>query len=266
MTILYAWATDAWFDGNVVDHTWVTTYDNRLTPYCPIGDVVAHGESYWYCWGDFHVHGHDPHGGPGALGSAAGDRAIATCIAQPNVETKSHKPAQGTIFRYGRDGVCHQLANQVLYATRRPGIAPLTVDKARGYWLSSFLYGTYGVDDAAWRAKLASCSVAGAAMTAIDERGNQADQFEQRARRLLAGDERTLAALLELRQANLRQNLAPDVGQPVTAEALDARNNRFFEEAARLLGEERYRALFEVPAGQPVRLVDPKQLGEDRKR
>ena len=46
MATLHAWATDAWFNGNLVDHTWVTTYDNRTTPYPDIPDVQNHGDHY----------------------------------------------------------------------------------------------------------------------------------------------------------------------------------------------------------------------------
>ena len=68
---------------------------------------------------------------------------------------------RGTVFSYGVDGVCHQLANQVLYATGSGG-APLTMARARGYMASTFIYGTYGLQHAAWANKLASCGRAGA--------------------------------------------------------------------------------------------------------
>jgi hypothetical protein len=42
------------------------------------------------------------------------------------------------------DGVCHQLSNQILFATKTDSKAPLTVKDARGYWYSNFRYGTYG--------------------------------------------------------------------------------------------------------------------------
>lgn len=55
MTTLFAWATPAWFNNAVLDHTWVTTYDNRIKPYPDIAAVVAADEEYWLCWGSFHV-------------------------------------------------------------------------------------------------------------------------------------------------------------------------------------------------------------------
>jgi len=44
----------------------------------------------------------------------------------------------GCRFIYGVDGVCHQEANRGLYTSGK------TVSKAKGYWLSSALFGTYG--------------------------------------------------------------------------------------------------------------------------
>ena len=50
---LFAWANPAFFAGSAWDHTWVTTYDNRTSPYATIGAVTSAGEEYWYCWGSF---------------------------------------------------------------------------------------------------------------------------------------------------------------------------------------------------------------------
>jgi hypothetical protein len=47
MIKLFAWAVPVW-PGALVDHTWVTTYDNRQT-----AQVAQAGEHYWYCWGSF---------------------------------------------------------------------------------------------------------------------------------------------------------------------------------------------------------------------
>jgi hypothetical protein len=44
----------------------------------------------------------------------------------------------GCRFIYGVNGVCHMESNRGLYTSRK------TVHNAKGYWLSSALYGTYG--------------------------------------------------------------------------------------------------------------------------
>ena len=64
---------------------------------------------------------------------------LAKCLVAPNANSQTVAAARGTIFTYGIDGVCHQLANQVLYATGIGAVAPLTVRNARGYIASTFL-------------------------------------------------------------------------------------------------------------------------------
>jgi hypothetical protein len=43
---LYAWAFPAFVTGSPVDHTWVTTYDNRVHAYPNEQQVATAGESY----------------------------------------------------------------------------------------------------------------------------------------------------------------------------------------------------------------------------
>jgi hypothetical protein len=133
---LYAWAVPAFTADSPVDHTWVTTYDNRTNAYPNDQAVAAAGQFYWYCWGAFHVQGGTPGNPRGFLGRKAGDLALARCLVTANADSRTVPAARGTIFTYGVDGVCHQLANQVLYST---GGAPLTVSRARGYMASTFI-------------------------------------------------------------------------------------------------------------------------------
>lgn len=140
---LYAWAVPALLDESPLDHTWVTCYDNRNTVYQDVSGVVAAGEDCWFCWGDFYPQGGTSRYTDGFFGSATGDLQLSRCLVASNVDCWSSFAARGTIFTYGVDGVCHQLANQVLYSTRG-GRRPLTVAPAGGYWLSSAIYGTYG--------------------------------------------------------------------------------------------------------------------------
>ena len=89
------------------------------------------------------------------------------------------------------------------------------------------------------------------------------DEFENRARAALRGDEQRLARLLELRRLVSvetsqfhERTLDPNATVP-SAEELNDAYNRFFYEAAELLGNERFEQVFGVPAGEPVNLVDP---------
>ena len=81
----------------------------------------------------------------GALGSQAGNLALARCLVQSNADSRSVPAARGTIYVYGVDGVCHPLANQVIYATSG---TRLTVNKARGYFFSTYLI---------WNIRSAAC-------------------------------------------------------------------------------------------------------------
>jgi len=128
---LCAWAVPAWFSDSPLDHTWVTDFDNRVTSYSSIGEVIAAGKNNWYCWGSYHATGGTPEIADGYLGSQPGNVALSMCLVTPNQPSKGNPPAQGTIFSYGVDGVCHQLANQVLWSTRGGTSAPLTVRMAR---------------------------------------------------------------------------------------------------------------------------------------
>ena len=258
---LYAWAYPIFEDGPV-DHTWVTTYDNRQTAYATIEDVVAAHQDYWYCWGSFHARGGTPVNPTGALGNQAGDLTFAQCLVAPNLDARWKYPARGTIFVYGIDGVCHQLANQVLYATGTGGNPPLTVKNARGYAASDFLYGTYGINHLAWQQKIAAC--AGPALAVADAAGGPAmnlppDDFEERARAALGDNPQLLSQLLTLR-GQVRQFVAqewPGFTAP-SAETLNARNQHMLDQAAALLGPEKFTEIFGFAPGQKITLVDPK--------
>lgn len=161
---LYAWAVPALFEGSGLDHTWVTSYDNRISVHQDVNAVIAARQDYWFCWGPFCKKGGTPQNATGFLGSAPGDLQLSRCLVRSNVDCWSSFPARGTIFTYGVDGVCHQLANQVLYSTGARRRGPLTVALAGGYWLSSAVFGTYGLQHAAWRSKIQACSAAMASL------------------------------------------------------------------------------------------------------
>lgn len=266
---LYAWTVPAFVPGSPVDHTWATTYDNRVNAYASDAAVAAAGEYYWYCWASFHATGGIPGNPTGYLGQQSGNLAFAKCLVQPNADSRSVAAARGTIFVYGVDGVCHQLANQVLYATGSGAASPLTVKGARGYTASTFIYGTYGLQHTAWAAKIASCT--GTPLTAAARGPGSSggmlmaggpdgpDDFEERAREVLGpGDSKLLSDLLALRNDVHRfaAQRWPGTGQPAS-EPLNARNQQLLDEAAKLLGPEKYKSIFGVEPGEKVNLVDP---------
>jgi hypothetical protein len=252
---LYAWATPAFVTGSPVDHTWVTTFDNTAHFYPSEQAVTAAGEHYWFCWGKYHPSGHT------ALGSQGGNFALACCLVQPNVDCIASSAARGTIFTYGVDGVCHQLANQVLHAT---GANPLTVKGANGYPASVFLYGMYGHQHTAWVNKIAGCSTApvgagggGAGTFSFQSGGPSVDDFEERARVVLANEPVLLQNLFILK-SNVHTFTAqrfPGLAPP-SADTLNVRNQHLIDQAALLLGDKYFEEIFGFPPGK-INLVDP---------
>jgi hypothetical protein len=274
MPILYAWAVPAFFSGAPVDHTWVTTYDNRLLPgYPDIQSVTNANQSYWYCWGDFHAKGGTPSNPTGALGQQQGALNLSTCLVTPNLDSRQVYSARGTIFTYGVDGVCHQLANQVLYSTGTgvTPVAPLTVKNARGYHVSTFLYGTYGTTHLAWQQKIATCGgpqLAAAPAPGAPSPGGAApggpavnlppDDFEERARAVLGHESPLLGPLLSLRtQAVSQKHLMAGAAVVPSADTLNAHNQQMLDQAAALLGRDKFIELFGFPPEQKITLVDP---------
>lgn len=100
-----------------IDHTYVTSSDGYV----------------WNCWGR-------SSGGKVICGGKGSSR-LANCISQ-------RKSQAGLI--YGITGVCHQTANRILYP------AGSIVSGAKNYWITSFLYGTYGRSNFLNKLKLCS--------------------------------------------------------------------------------------------------------------
>ncbi len=154
---LYAWANPLTSPIGFLDHTWVTDYSIVGTDYKTIDQVPA-GNNYWYCWGIYHPGGsggvnHNP---DGAIGSQTGNVTIAKNLVESMTEPIAFPggdvPQNGAIYYYAVDGVCHMVANQVLFATGSENGDPLRVTEANGYSISSFFYGDYGLNTTAWDA------------------------------------------------------------------------------------------------------------------
>ena len=257
---LYAWAIPAFTTGSPVDHTWITTYDNRSNPIANVQQVIAAKQFNWYCWGDFHVQGGTPANVSGFLGERDGDFTQARCLVEPNANSLEVVAARGTILRYGRDGVCHQLANQILFASGGNGTAPLTVAGARGYMFSSFRYGTYGRNDVAWKSKRDSCNPRRKRPQGSVKMKHNPDDFETRVREVLGRqDPKLLSQLLALRTQAQRLSVRQwSKSHTPSAEELNASNQEMFDRAADLLGSDKFERIFGFPPYEKIDLVDPR--------
>ena len=200
---LYAWANPLSF-APFFDHTWVTDYSFTNNEYPTIGDIPD-GANYWYCWGIYHPSGsggvnHNPNG---AIGQAASDQTMATSLVTSNTPPPSQpgepdQPQDGSITFYAVDGVCHNVANQVLYATGTSDTEPIRVKEARGYDVSSFLYTNYGLNTTGWNALKSSYA------PDVKEPGDDfSDWFEQ-----VLGEKVTLKQVLAVTVARAAAQLA----------------------------------------------------------
>jgi hypothetical protein len=115
--------------------------------YNTLADVVNAGEHYWFCKGLFHLRGVSNSHADGRILDVPLE-AASFCLVGPDVAAES-----GSIHVYALDGVCHQVSNQILYPNG------VNVSSARGYKLSSAIYGTYGRRWDEWQRQKVNCQV-----------------------------------------------------------------------------------------------------------
>lgn len=258
---LYAWVNPLSFTSEL-DHTWVTTYDTRKFPYSSLAEVIEAGEKCWLCWGIFHPTGSTSQQPDGYLFETEADIDLSSCLVTPNAASQDDDGAKGTIFLYGIDGVCHQLANQVLYGAVRGGHAPI-VEDAEGYWLSSFLYGDYGRTEEAWKEKIAGCTVS--AMTSDrSPHGDTPDHLLQHARDILGDDPSVIDAIARKRTEQREIALAMLSDEDVSADEINRANRIKLAELEAELGTDRFIAVFGYTAEEAPDLVDPSIFAASR--
>ncbi len=133
---LYAWARPSRVTFGIGDHTFLTTFRAPFALERPPTDS-------WFCAGGVYS-SDDP--SVRLLFDTAADAVLARRICASN------DPEATAGILYGVTGVCHQIANRVLYASvQRP---PPLVSAADQYPISRFFYRDYGLDEANWRERL----------------------------------------------------------------------------------------------------------------
>jgi hypothetical protein len=88
---------------------------------------------------------------------------------------------------------------------------------------------------------------------------NPPDEFEEHVGKVLGADKLTLASQLLALRARFQTAAAAHAHSAIapTAAELNARNQRFLDDAAKLLGDADYFAIFGVKPGTKVNLVLP---------
>jgi hypothetical protein len=249
------------------DHTWVTTYDNREYEYKDADEVKRNSKQYWFCWGSFHPTGSSDKLPRGLIGRAQGKLSLAECLCEANVTSKD-PDAQGTIFKYGLDGVCHQLANQVMWATGSAQAKPLTVKGSRAYWISNAAYSTYGVlHKNTWRTKCDACEkITGTE----DTKHAEVDDFAAHVREALkSGGASTKAEPILRRREQLQDKIA-ELGREaraglrdVTAEMINAEIRQFQQAIGADISPAEYENIFDSPPHVIFNVVDPAIYDQD---
>lgn len=94
-----------------------------IAPFWDHTYVTSSAGHVWPCWGRS--------AGGSQICSGVGNTDQAACLAQPNFDAG---------INYGKTGVCHQMANRILFPARQ------MVSAAKGYRASIFVFGVYGLD------------------------------------------------------------------------------------------------------------------------
>lgn len=264
---LYGWANPIGGDGSLLrhaDHTMVTSYAGP--------SACAPPSLYWFSWGSCHATG--PGSTARLIAQAPVDLDVARCLCEPDVESYQYAagvPAHGGIDYYGVTGVCHQLSNRILAAASSTTAEPLTVSDAHGYWVSRYLYGTYGTNTDEWAARKSRCMAAAvgtpAAVMMAATQTFTLDQdltamFAERFHRDYSQNE--LSQVRELRESLFAEKKTLDdavmsgrLAPRRHAEQVNALVNANLARVAETLGPGGYRNLFAMAPGQPIVLVNP---------
>ena len=268
---LHAWADPIGGTANLADHTWVTSFD-------PVSQCPP-GQSYWYAWGGCHQTGSGATSR--SLGTHAADMAVANCICTPDVHEllPPNSASHGGINLYGIDGVCHQLSNRILWATTKGTGDSLTVDGAKGYGASRWLFGTYGANVGEWQNRIARCTAAAAAPTAAPGTPVAMAMHAAAAPKSLDPDLDAMireklgpefsrekaarirdirARVLSAKKLLDRRVRSGQMSGAAFAESVNDLVDRGLRETATVLTPEEYRKLFGVAPGEKIGVVDPK--------
>lgn len=252
---LYAWVSNAFSPrGSPVDHTWVTSYDSRINDLKDIAEVINTKEHYWFCWGSFHRKGRLPD--PITTGSPS---SPPTCLVGPD-----NSRFRGTIHWYGIDGVCHQLANQVLYVTSTSaGGKPKVVKDARGYKLSSSLFGTYGRRQKEWSEARKKCGIVPgsinerrAIVSLLSRRMANILQFSVNDPRVVALEQNRRQLLAELDEIGFAPRAINETERD-RVDKMNARINSFLRLAGNSFNDDRsFMRMFGIPPQEEIYLID----------
>ena len=242
---LYIWRKRTPLALYLADHTWVTSYDLRIKKYSNINEVINAKEYYWYSKGDFHSDGD-------FIGKINYQSSYANCL----VTSNDKKNGTGSI-RYARDGVCHQISNQVIYRSKY-SYNNLRVDKARGYKLSTSIYGTYGRNHNLWKNNRTHCfheSFRNSNISLITSRARYFTRNTIDMNLMKSLESKRLEVLAQLQEeGNAKKKLNENVNQRV--EKMNQFINNFTTDISHLLEDDLYKYIFGMEKNTRIDIID----------
>ncbi len=233
----------------LADHTWVTSYDLRVENYSNINEVITAKEHYWYSKGDFHSHGD-------FIGRINYHSPNANCLVTSNDKINGN----GTI-KYGVHGVCHQISNQVIYRSKYQ-FNNLRVEKARGYKLSSSIYGTYGLNHVQWKDNKVNCFHKSFRIYNNSLLTTRAKYFTKNTvdisiMKYLESERLRLLEILA-EEGNAKKKLNESTSQRV--EKMNQFINNFTTDVSNLIEEDLYQYIFGIDKGTRIDIIDAEQF------
>jgi hypothetical protein len=229
----------------------VTSYDIRVNNYSDINQVISAQENYWYCKGVFHSHGD-------FIGKINYSSPYSNCLVTSNDSINGN----GSIIRYGIDGVCHQVSNQVLYRSKNP-FNNLRVDKSRGYKLSSLIFDTYGLNKDIWRQNKINCSINTFTKNQKSLLSIRANSFAKK-RNINMNiikdlEQKRLILLTSLESEGIAtKNITESVNQRV--EKMNLLIHEYTINASNLVDNDLYEYIFGIEPGVRIDIIDAEQF------
>jgi len=246
---LYIWRKRTPITLYLADHTWATSYDLRIKKYNNINEVINAKEHYWYSKGDFHSDGD-------FIGKINYHSSYANCLVNSNDKINGN----GSI-RYGIDGVCHQISNQVIYRSKH-SFNNLRVDKARGYKLSSSIYGTYGKNHNQWKDNREHCfrksfKTSNISLITTRARYFTKNTIDMNLMKYLESER--LKLLMQLKEeGSAKKKVNENANQRV--EKMNQFINNFTTDISNLLEKDLYQYIFGIDKGTRINLIDAEQF------
>ena len=220
----------------------------------------------------------------GCHGREDGGKVICKGYGDITWAEKIAKPDGSAGIRYGIDGVCHQMANRILYP------AGIIVSAASGYSLSSLIYGTYGHGefnpDVLKTSTLLSIEGSPhfhkvkALHSELPKRSdmNINEQIYQEFKLLMEERLNKSVNLLDTSRDNQIKQIInsvqdrkklldnqlnkKEISNKIYATSINSLAQEMLDDFAKILSKEEFKQLFNISSSESILLIDPEQMSK----